>query len=143
MEISAKLRYLRMSPRKARLVVDLVRGMDVSRARVQLTFLEKRASHNVLKLLNSAISNAKNDFSKEEDSLYIKKIFVDQGPTYKRFRPSAKGIASPIKKKTSHITIVLDEKSPSAPTAGKPAAQKPNRTTVAKIKNSNSKKNES
>lgn len=110
MEIIAKLRYLRMSPRKARLVVDVVRGRDVTSAKTQLTFLEKRASQNVLKLLNSAVSNAKNNFSKEEDSLYVKKIFVDQGPTYKRFRASARGMTSPINKKTSHITVVLDEK---------------------------------
>lgn len=110
MEITAKLNYLRMSPRKARLVIDAVRGMDVVKAKTQLAFMEKRASGNVLKLLNSAIASAKNNFSKEESNLYIKKIFVDQGPTYKRFRPRAKGMASPINKKTSHITIILDEK---------------------------------
>jgi len=109
MDIIAKLSYLRSSPRKVRLVVDVVRGMDAERASAQLKFLNKRASDPVLKLLNSAVANAKNNFQKTEN-LYIREIFVDQGPTYKRFRAAAKGRTSPINKKTSHITIILDEK---------------------------------
>lgn len=108
MEINAKLRYLRMSPRKIRLVADLIRGLSAENARRALKFSDKRASEHILKLLNSAIANALNNFQKKE-GLYIKKIFVDQGPTYKRFRPVARGMAHPINKKTSHITIVLDE----------------------------------
>lgn len=110
MEISAKLRYLRMSPRKTRLVVDLIRGNDIDRAKRKLQFSDKKASGHILKLLNSAIANAKSNFS-TTSGLYIKKIFVDQGPTYKRFRPRAKGMTSPINKRTSHITIILDQKS--------------------------------
>jgi len=109
MDIIAKLRYLRISPRKARLVVDVVRGMRVESARTQLQFSDKRVSEPILKLLNSAIANGKNNFSRT-GGLYIREIFVDQGPTYKRFRPAAKGRSSPINKKTSHITIILDEK---------------------------------
>lgn len=110
MEITAKLNRFRVSPRKARLVVDLVRGMDAERARAQLSFSKKGTSEPILKLLDSALANAKNNFSKTESAFYIKKIFVDQGPTYKRFRPRARGMVSPINKRTSNITIVLDEK---------------------------------
>jgi len=119
MEISATLKYLRMSPRKVRLVVDLVRGMEVTRAQRNLQFSEKGGSSPVLKLLNSAIANASNNFKKTE-GLYIKKIFVDQGPTYKRFRPRARGMVSPINKKTSHITVILDSREANPPsTSGK------------------------
>lgn len=107
MEITAKLNRFRISPRKGRLVADLVRGMDIEQAKTQLSFSSKRASGPILKLLNSAIANAKNNFSKTEGRFYIKKIFVNQGPTYKRYRPRARGMVSPINKKTSHITIVL------------------------------------
>lgn len=110
MEITAKLRYLRMSPRKTRLVADLVRNKDADQAASILQFANKRSSEPILKLLNSALANAKNNFSKT-DGLYIKRIFVDQGPTYKRSRPRARGMASPINKRTSHITLVLDERS--------------------------------
>jgi len=106
----AKLRYLRMSPRKVRLVSDLVRGMDVEHAKRQLQFSPRRAAPAVHKLLNTAIANAKHNFSKSEESLYIKKIVVDQGPTYKRFRPTGRGFVSPLKKRTSHVTIILDER---------------------------------
>lgn len=109
MDIVAKLRYLRMSPRKARLIADVVRGSKVEVAQTQLRFSDKRVAAPILKLLNSAVANAKHSFSKTE-GLYIKKIVVDQGPTYKRFRPRARGMASPIAKKTSHVTIVLDER---------------------------------
>lgn len=115
MEVVAKLKYLRMSPRKVRLVVDLIRGMEVKRAKSYLQFSTKRAGAQVLKLLNSAVANAANNFKKEKEGLYIKKIFVDQGPTYKRYRPRARGMTSPINKRTSHITIVLDEKVPKPP----------------------------
>lgn len=109
---SATLRYARISPRKVRLVVDLIRGLDIDRARTSLHFLNKRSAKPVLKLLESAIANAK---SAQGDAggaggLYVKKVFVDQGPTLKRSRPRAKGTSSPINKKTSHITIVLDER---------------------------------
>lgn len=112
MEIVAKLNYLRISPRKTRLVVDLLRGMEVERAKTQLAFSTKRVSVPILKLLNSAIANAKNNFSKSGEGLYIKKIYVDQGPTYKRFRPRARGVVGRINKRTSHISIILDERRP-------------------------------
>ncbi|MFY9458073.1 MAG: 50S ribosomal protein L22 [Candidatus Spechtbacterales bacterium] len=108
MEINAKLRYLRMSPRKMRLVADLVRGLGTDNAKRALKFSDKKAAGHILTLLNSAIANASNNFQKKE-ALYIKKIFVDQGPTYKRFRPVSRGMAHPINKRTSHVTIILDE----------------------------------
>lgn len=110
MDISAKVRYLRISPRKAGLVADLIRGMDVSNAQKHLKFSTKRAAFAICKLLNSAVANAKNNFSKEGQLLYIKKVLVDRGPAYKRFKPTGRGFVSPIKRKTSHITIVLDER---------------------------------
>jgi len=100
-----------MSPRKIRAISDLIRGMDADNAKKQLQFLSKRGAPSVAKLLDSAISNAKNNFSKSEGNLYIKKISVDNGPAHKRFRPTGRGHAAPIKRRTSHVTIVLDERS--------------------------------
>lgn len=111
MEVEAHLRHLRISPRKVRLVIDVIRGMNIKEAQTQLEFISKRASRPILKLLNSAIANAENNFNLEKDNLYISKIFVNEGPILKRWRPRAMGKSSPIHKKTSHITIVLDEKS--------------------------------
>lgn len=113
MEVLAKLRFLRMAPRKIRLVVDTIRGLPVEQAEYQLAFLEKKAAVPVLKLLKSAMANAENNFKLKKDNLYIKKITVDQGPTLKRWQPRAFGRAAMIRKKSSHITVVLDElKSP-------------------------------
>jgi len=109
MEITAKLRNLRISPRKARRIADLVRGMEADAAQISLKFLSQRAAEPILKLINSALANAKKNNSIEQ-GLFIKKIFVDQGQVYKRYRPAPRGIAMPISKKTSHITIVLDKK---------------------------------
>jgi len=109
-EIKAKLNYLRISPRKVRLVADLIRGKDVREARSILNFTLKRAAKPILKLLNSAIASAKNDFHKEENNLYIKTIKVDEGPALKRWMPRARGRADLIKKRTSHITLILSEK---------------------------------
>ena len=110
MEIMAKLNYYRTAPRKVRLVVDLVRGKKIELAMNQLRFCSKKTASPLIKLLKSAISNAKNNFKiKDSENLYIKKITVDEGPTLKRHMPRARGVASPIKKRTSHITVVLEE----------------------------------
>lgn len=112
-QYSAKLSRLRIAPRKVRLVADLVRGEKLQRARHDLQFSTKRASVDILKLLNSAVSNAKNkNENLNEDSLFIKKIVVDEGQKMKRFRPVSRGRAHPIEKKTSHITIILEESEP-------------------------------
>lgn len=107
MEVKAKARYIRMSPRKVRLVVDLIRGLNVQEAKAQLSFSKKAAAEPVLKLLNSAIANATHNFNMEASDLYVKTITADGGPTLKRWRPRAFGRAGAIRKRTSHINIVL------------------------------------
>ena len=109
METSAKLKHLRIAPRKVRLVADLIRFKKCSTAIAMLKFTPKRATVPMLKLLNSAIANAKNNLGLDEKNLYISKITVDEGPKLKRWRPRAMGRAYPIQKKTSHINIVLKE----------------------------------
>ncbi len=110
MEIRAKLRFVRLSPRKARLVADLIRGKGSEEALNILSFTKKAAARVILKLLKSAISNATQKKTTDIDRLYVKKITVDQGPTWKRYTPRAMGRATMIRKRTSHITIVLDER---------------------------------
>jgi len=110
METTVKLNYCRIAPRKIRLVADLVRGKKVKEVLSQLKFFPKRAAPIIAKLLKSAISNAKNNLKiKDEENLYVKKITVDEGPALKRFTPRAFGRASMIKKRTSHITIILSK----------------------------------
>src|SRR4030042_3742626 len=109
MEVSAKLKYLRIAPRKVRLVADLIRGKRVEVAQNILNFNTNKSSTVILKLLNQAIANAKNNFKLFDKNLYISKITVDGGPILKRIRPRARGSAYEIQKKTSHITIILDE----------------------------------
>ena len=109
MAVTAKLRYLRIAPRKVRLLADLVRGKSVEKAQAILNFTIKKSSEPMLKLLNSAAASAKNNFHLDPANLYISKITVDEGPKHKRWRPRARGQAYPIQKKTSHITIGLDE----------------------------------
>ena len=102
-----------MAPRKVRLVTHLISGMRVEESKNALRFLNKRASEPILKLLNSAIANARKNFSFDEKriaSLYIKKIVVDEGPKLKRWMPVSRGTAHQIQKKTSHINLVLDER---------------------------------
>jgi len=110
MEVKAHLKNLRISPRKVRLVVDLIRGMDVGNAKIQLECMSKKSSEPVLKLLNSAIANAKNNFNLDEGNLYVSQVFVNGGAVMKRFMPRAQGRASEIMKRTCHIMMVLDEK---------------------------------
>jgi len=109
MPISAKLRNLNIAPRKVRLVSDLIRGKKVKEALVILRFTVKRSSQPILKLLLSAVANARHNFDLDDNNLYISKITVDEGRKQKRWEPRARGVASEIQKKTSHITLVLDE----------------------------------
>ncbi len=109
MQVSAKLRYLNIAPRKVRLVADLVRGKSVEQAQTILNFTVRRAAKPLEKLLKSAVANAKNNFQLEASNFYIAKITVDEGPKLKRFMPRARGQAYEIQKKTSHITLILDE----------------------------------
>ena len=109
MEVAAKLRFARVSPQKARLVADQVRGLPVERALQQLTFSRKRVSHTIKKLLESAISNAEHNEGADIDELKVSKIFVDEGPRYKRVQPRARGRADVIVKRMSHITIMVSD----------------------------------
>ncbi len=109
MQAKAKLSHLRISPKKVRLVIDVVRGMKVEEALIQLAFLTKAARKPVIKLLNSAIANAENNLELKKDNLFIKEIRVDQAGMLKRWKPRAHGRAAPIRKKMSHVIIVLDE----------------------------------
>ncbi|MFA5360392.1 MAG: 50S ribosomal protein L22 [Candidatus Paceibacterota bacterium] len=109
MEVKASLKYLRISPRKTRLVTNLIKGLPVKDAEAQLTYISKKSGQPVLKLLKSAIANAENNFHLDKDNLYIKIIRVDEGPALKRWRARARGSAYTIKKRTSHIFLVLDE----------------------------------
>ncbi len=109
MQVMAKLNYLRMAPRKVRLVADLIRRKKIAEARAILSFTVKNGSKPLQKLLLSAVANAKNNFQLDPENLYISKITVDEGPKLKRWMPRARGQAYEIQKKTSHITIILDE----------------------------------
>lgn len=109
MPIIAKLNYLRIAPRKVRLVADLIRGVSAEKAQNILKFTTKRGAGPIFKLLKSALANAKNNFQLEEQDLYVSKIVVDEGPRNKRWRARARGQAAQIQKRTSHITIVLGE----------------------------------
>ena len=110
MEIKAQAKFLRISPRKLRLITGLIQSMAVAAAADQLKHLDKKGSTPVLKLLNSAIANASHNNKLKVEGLFIKSAFVDQGPTIKRWRPRAFGRAGQIRKRTSHLTIILEEK---------------------------------
>ncbi len=110
MEAKATAKYVRVSPRKARIVVDQVRGKDVIAAQEILAFNERAISEVVAKVVNSAAANAQDRFGLRPESLVIKAAYVDEGPTMKRFRPRAKGAASKIRKRTSHITVIVAPK---------------------------------
>ena len=110
MQAKAKLTMLRVAPRKSRLVADLIRGKDVAEAESILTFTNRRASKPILKLLQSAKANAVNNHDMFEDSLFVSEIRVDEGATIKRFLPRARGSADVMRKRTSHINIVLEER---------------------------------
>jgi large subunit ribosomal protein L22 len=110
METRASLKFARVGAQKARLVADLVRGHDVSEAIKRLTFLNKKTAGLLKKVIESAVANADYKKSVDLDKLYIKSVTVDQGPVLKRFRPRAQGRAFGVRKKTSHINVVLDER---------------------------------
>ena len=110
MESRAVAKQVRISPRRARQVVDLVRGKPVGEALNILRFMPNKAATPVYKVVESAAANAENNFDMNRDDLYIAKIYVDEGPTWKRIRPRARGMADRIRKRTSHITVVLAER---------------------------------
>jgi len=102
-------RYVRISSRKVKTVIDLIRGKQIAEAKAILSATPKAATEPVMKLLNSAIANAENNKDLAVDTLFVAEVFADMGPTLKRFRPRAQGRSSRIRKRTSHITIILDQ----------------------------------
>ena len=104
----AQARYARVGPRKARRVIDLVRGMKASEALDVLRFTPQAASEDVYKVVASAVANAEHNEHLDRDALWISEAYVDEGPTLKRFRPRAQGRAYRVRKRTSHITVVVE-----------------------------------
>lgn len=110
MEVRAVAKYIRVSSRKVRLVVDLVRGRPVNEAMALLRFMPQSAARDVASVIKSAVANAEQNNHMSAEDLFISRIMADEGPTMKRFRPRAHGRASPILKRSTHITVVVDEK---------------------------------
>lgn len=110
MEAKAIAKYIRMSPMKVNIVLDLVRGKNVNEAFAILQYTPKSAAEVVLKVLKSAVANAENNLNLDKNSLYISEAHSGQGPTLKRFRPHAQGRAFRINKRTSHITLIVKER---------------------------------
>lgn len=106
-EIKAAATGVHVSPRKARLVADLIRSLSVQEARTELGFLTQKAAKPILKLLNQAMANASHNFQVEAERLFIKKFTVDGGPVFLRYKPRAQGRAMPVRKRTSHLNLVL------------------------------------
>jgi large subunit ribosomal protein L22 len=110
MEAKAVAKYVRISPRKARQVIDLIRGKEIGEAVAILRNTPRKASGLIEKVLKSAVANAENNYEMVADELFVKEAYVNEGPTMKRWRARAQGMASPIRKRTSHIAIVVSEK---------------------------------
>jgi large subunit ribosomal protein L22 len=110
MKVRAQAKYIRQSPFKVRRVLDLVRGLPVTEAQHVLMHLNRRAAEPVVKVLKSAVANAEHNHSLDADELIVAEAFADEGPTLKRFRPRARGRAAHIRKRTSHITIVVADR---------------------------------
>ncbi len=110
MESSAVAKYIRISPRKVRLIMDELRGRKVEEALNMLSFTPQKGGRILKKLINSAVANAQQGSGVDVDKLFIYRIFADEGPTLKRFSPRAQGRATRILKRTSHLTVVLNDK---------------------------------
>ena len=109
-DVKATARTVRVTTRKAKLVLDLIRGKDVKEAMALLSFLPNKAARITKKVVKSACANATHNFQMDEEKLYVKACYADEGITMKRYMPRAKGSASPIMKRTSHITVVVNER---------------------------------
>jgi large subunit ribosomal protein L22 len=139
MQVKVTAKYIRIAPRKTRLVVDQVRGLSVEKAEQTLQFMNKAAAEPVLKAIRSAVANAEHNHQLDKANLYVAQIFANEGFKMKRFMPRAFGRASQVMKRTSHITVVLDEKekkvTPAAPaksaTASKTEVKSEKKTAVA------------
>jgi large subunit ribosomal protein L22 len=117
MEIKSHAKFLRLSPRKARLVVDAIRGMNAQKALASLKIMPKKAAHEIYKVVKTAIANAEHNFGMKKDDLVIKTIVADQGPTFKRYKPRARGSADTMRRKMTHILVVLESISGAKPKA--------------------------
>lgn len=107
MKARAQARFVRQSPYKVRRVLDLIRGLPVDDARTTLEYANRRATEPIMKALESAVANAEHNFALDADELFVAEAYADEGPTLRRFRPRARGRATRIRKRTSHITIVV------------------------------------
>jgi large subunit ribosomal protein L22 len=110
MEARATAKYVDVSPRKTRLVADSVRGRTVKEALALLKFMSQKGARHVYMVIESATANAENNYSMDTETLFVSRIFVDEGPTQRRFRPRAHGRVSPLLKRTSHVTAIVAEK---------------------------------
>jgi large subunit ribosomal protein L22 len=115
----ARARYLRIAPMKTRRVVDMIRGLPAAEAQAILAFAPQAAAESVGKVLASAVANAQNNFSLDPRTLFVSEAFVDEGPTMDRFRPRAQGRAYRIRKRTSHVTVVVTSRPASANSKGR------------------------
>ncbi len=109
MRVQARSRFVRYSPYKVRRVLDLIRGLPVTEARDVLHFTQRRAAEPIAKALDSAVANAQHNRALDPEELFVTEAYADEGPTLKRYRPRARGRATPILKRTSHITIVVGD----------------------------------
>lgn len=134
MQVTAQLNNLRIAPRKVRLVAGLLKGKGVNAAQEQLNFLTKNAAQPLTKLLRSALNNAENNFGLLKENLLVKEIMVNEGMKLKRFRPKAMGQAAPIQKKTSRLTLVLEEKVPGLKAAPKRMGEKKEESVAREVK---------
>ena len=107
MKVRAQAKHIRQSPYKVRRVLDLVRGLPVDEARVVLEFTSRKAAGTIIKVLDSAVANAEHNFALDAEELFVAEAYADEGPTLKRWRPRARGRATKIRKRTSHITIIV------------------------------------
>lgn len=134
MQARSEAKFIRIAPRKVRLLVNLIRGMHIQAARAQLKFATKHSSEPILKALNSAVANAAHNLKADTKDFYVLQAFVNEGPKIKRYTPKAQGRATLIRKRTSHITIVVGDKEEAkaikvakkstSPKAAKPEAKK-------------------
>lgn len=110
MQARSIARYIRVSPFKARQVVDLIRGKDVREARAILRYTNKKAAPLIAKVMNSAVANAEHNYDMDSDELFVSEVYIDEGPSLKRIKPRAYGRGDMIKHRTSHITVVVKER---------------------------------
>ena len=128
MEVMAKAKYIRRTPRKARLLADVVRGLPVSEALAFLEFSPRHAALDVAKVIKSAAANAEHNFNLNREDLVVKALMVDEGPTMKRIRPVSRGMAHQYFHRTCHITAVVEDREEAVPAARAPRAATPTTT---------------